>query len=54
VEADSFTLVRYRAPVPVGVDRSRLAALRLGPEEGGLLLEQPESPAEVRPARRTQ
>ncbi len=41
VDADSFTLVRYRAAKAVSVDRARLAALRLGPEDAAVLLESP-------------
>jgi 4-amino-4-deoxy-L-arabinose transferase-like glycosyltransferase len=41
VDADSFTRVRYRAATPVTLDRARLAALRLGPEDAAVLLESP-------------
>lgn len=42
VEADSFTLVRYRTAAPVTVDPVHLAEMRLGPEKVTLLLEAPD------------
>jgi hypothetical protein len=39
VDADSFTLARYRVTVPVDVDRERLVAMALGSGTAAVLLE---------------
>jgi hypothetical protein len=39
VDADSFTLARYRVTAPVDIDRDRLVAMALGSGTAAVLLE---------------